>query len=60
MPPQMAKKEIIKKALYKLFQKVLDEGRGRDIIILMGDFSTKIGGDNKGMKKQWAKMGSER
>jgi hypothetical protein len=40
-----------------MHQKVLDAGRDRDIIILMGDYNTKIGEDNRGYEETMCKHG---
>jgi exonuclease III len=49
--PTNDKEERIMEELYNLLQKVLDEERGRDNIILMGDFNAKIRGDNQGYEE---------
>jgi hypothetical protein len=55
--PTNDKEERIKEELYNLLQKVLDEGKGRNIRAPMGDFNAKIGRVKKGYKETMGKHG---
>jgi endonuclease/exonuclease/phosphatase family metal-dependent hydrolase len=55
--PTNDKEETIKEEFNNMLQNVLNEGRGRHIIILMGDFNAKIGGDNNGFEETVGKHG---